>query len=136
MKQEIPNFEIFPNAPIREAIFEIGIEPLPYKDGANLECLHSKFANHYPELKPIQIFEKTFTLEVDEKGTPCKEPGKDKTWIQGYQMWATNKQELHTCRLDGFSYNRLKPYKDGNDAIQKTLNGWKIFQEEIGQPPI
>lgn len=131
MNQIVENFQIFPNAPIREAIFEIGIKTMPNERVSDLEKLHSDFLNHYPELKPIQVFEKFFAI-----GDAPARPPQDNAWIQGYQMWASNNQELHTCRLDGFSYNRLKPYKDGNDAILKTLEGWNIFQRKIADAEI
>ena len=125
MNHSIENFEIFPNAPIREAVFEVGIKKLPNERISELEKLHSEFSSNFPTLKPIQIFEKHFAF-----GDTSPSP-QDTSWIQGYQMWASNNQELHTCRLDGFSYNKLKPYIDGNDAILKTIQGWQIFKAQI-----
>lgn len=128
MTTHIDGFEIFPNAPIKEAIFEIGIKDLPRNRIPELEALHESYKNHYPDIKPIQVFEKFFAFG---EPAPTSEQPQDSSWTQGYQMWASNHQELHTCRLNGFSYNKLKPYLDGSNAIIKTIAGWDIFQKNI-----
>ena len=121
MRNKPENFEVFKNAPIKEAIFDIRINPQPLERVNKMDILKEQFKNDFPVVKPIQIFEKkiTFGEQISQSET---------SQLVGFQLWATNQNELHTIRLDGFSYNKLQPYANGEEAIHKTLSGWKTYK--------
>ena len=126
MSDGIENFEIFPKAPIKEAIFEIGYKNIGKGRVAEIEAAHDDFKAHYPDKKEIQTFK--HEMMFGEEGAEFVAKSSQ---VIGYQFWATNRNELHTCKTDGFSYNKLEPYIDGTSAIKKTMDGWEKFSSRI-----
>jgi uncharacterized protein (TIGR04255 family) len=128
MSKRIKKFENFPNAPIQEAIFNIEIKELPLTELSRLKGV--QFGDNYTEQKSIQIFQKQFYIGE------AAHTQNDTSWTNGFQVWENDKKQLYTCRVDGFSYNKLRPYENGAKAIKATLQGWKVFKEGIPEAEI
>ncbi|HAX90640.1 MAG TPA: hypothetical protein DCY07_00320 [Rhodospirillaceae bacterium] len=131
MSQENEEYPTFNNAPIKEAIFNIAFQRLPNEAVDEFEKVREKLSNDFSEIMPIEAHQKTINFGSSEEALPP-----DQSWKHGCQIWSTNKLELYTARLDGFSYHKLKPYKDGRTAIKKTLEGWNSFASIVSEPKI
>lgn len=107
--------ETFPHAPITEALLDIRTE-LPAD--INLEILnsfHKDIKSEFPEMKKRQMWAGAFEFKPGEdplvKG--------DHSGIDGYLFKSEKGQKIVQVRLDGFTFNKLKPYES-----------WEIFSEE------
>jgi uncharacterized protein (TIGR04255 family) len=123
MPPKISSYETFKNAPIREAVLNISYQKLPHDYVERFEKIQSKLHADFSEMRPIEAHQKSIAFGNSQEVIPP-----DTSWKHGYQIWNANKAELYTARLDGFSYNKLKPYKDGKTALKKMLEGWKILK--------
>lgn len=115
------------NPPIIEAVFDIRVDPvlgLPAKD---IEKLHVKIVESYPIMEPQGMWE---TMVEFKKGVPAKTEAKDKG-IYGYRFWNSARNQVCLCRVDGFSFSRLKPYVSWEESSREALRLWSVYQQEL-----
>jgi len=62
-----------------------------------------------------------------------QQAGKDEG-LHGYQFQSADGCDIAQFRVDGFTYNRLKPYTDGEAVLSEALRLWAIYVA-IAAPP-
>lgn len=105
----------FNNPPITEAIFDVKVK-LP--ENVNLELLRTfqeKIKDQFPIKKERRKIEGGFRFEGDIPPQLIS----SKNEIYGYQYVASDNSKVVQARLDGFTFNKLKPYSN-----------WEKFSEE------
>lgn len=114
--------EKFSNPPISEAIFDVKIDPPLVVDAKEIEALHSIGLSLYPEKEPMRTIETT--VDLKQGGVTAKDKG-----VVGFRFWA--KDRIKACRfgLDGFTFNRLKPYDDWETSFAEAMSLWDIYKE-------
>ncbi|MEQ1704897.1 MAG: TIGR04255 family protein, partial [Rickettsiales bacterium] len=124
---KLPEHRIFNNAPIKEAIIDISFPEIPESSLSLIESLEFDLSNYFPNKKTMRRMSQTFGFD---KGQPSNSSSEFSTI--GYQFWAQDEvEDLVTCRRDGFSYNKLKPYTEWNKVLDKTLIGWGKYKNKI-----
>ncbi|MBI2060115.1 MAG: TIGR04255 family protein [Nitrospirae bacterium] len=117
--------EIFPNAPITEALLDVRAN-LP--TGTSIETLaayHDSIRARYPLKRERQRW------QVGHEFRPAGPPsilgptgGPD-----GYIFESQDKKQAVQARLDGFTFNRLKPYHQWESLREEAMDLWGQYVE-------
>ncbi len=121
--------EIFPHAPITEALIEIRAQLPASVTLRDLENLHSKIQSEYPEKKTRKWIEGKFEFANAKeplKASPVRE--------DGYLFSSADGKRVAQFRLDGFTFNRLRPYSHWEDFKQAAKKLWEIYRD--GAKPV
>lgn len=117
-------YPILKNAPIAEALIDIRVK---IKEGLGieqLEAIHSLISEKYPEKKKQHRWESKF--EFKEGESPIS------TAIDtafGYSFSSVDGKQIFQAKLDGFTFNRLKPYETWEVFRDEARKLWKIYTE-------
>lgn len=118
----------FPNPPITEAIFDIRVT-LP-KD-TKLEKLLSfqeLVSEEFPVKKDRHKWEGKFKFDLVNPSA-----GATTHEIDGYLFHAVNNQKIVQARLDGFTFNKLKPYTKWELFSSEAFSLWEKYVK-IAEP--
>jgi len=103
------------NAPIIEAILDIQVALPQDISLEHLRGLHAKIQHRYPEKRERVAFEGSLKFAFPEKQTVTTGTGK----TDGYLFRSAIEGKVVQSRLDGFTFNKLKPYES-----------WMLFSTE------
>jgi len=112
------------NAPITEAIVDFRVSPARDFEPDRLREARDRLREDYPkvvERKGLEAF-----VEVSPAG--LKQP--PKTRDLGFQgLWLRPADELQVAqfRIDGFTFNRLKPYSGWEQILPEALRLWRVY---------
>jgi uncharacterized protein (TIGR04255 family) len=115
--------ETFRNPPIKEALIDIRAELPSGIELSHLEKLHDKIKSQYPTRKLRHRWEGK--VEFKEGETPVSE-AKD-LGPDGLLFWSADEKQLVQFRLDGFTFNRLRPYKSWDSMKAEAQPLWDIY---------
>ncbi len=125
----------FPNLfhpPVVEAIFDVQVIFPKGIELSALAGLHSHFMNTYPRKEEQRVVE----FEFHQGEGQMSESRTRDHGITGYRFLSGDGVELVQCRRDGFTFNRLKPYTDWQDAFRKAVHAWTVYQEAFPQAQV
>lgn len=107
----------FPNAPITEALLDIRVKLPPAINLQRLATFQDGVKDRYPNRRERSSWQGGF--EIKEEGLAVVQPsgGPD-----GYLFTSADGRQIVQARLDGFTFNRHKPY-----------DKWKTFRDEARQ---
>jgi len=102
----------------------------------NLETLHENFLPTYPEKKTRYQWEAEFKLSEGDVITHPKTQGPF-----GYRFESTDKKRLIQVRLDGFTFNQLKPdptesWPGWVSLREEAKKGWDLYVGAIPTPKV
>lgn len=117
--------EIFPNAPITEALLDIRVELPPTITLKQLENFHEKIRDEYPYRKERKTWQGGF--EVNETGVAKVQTPTG--GVDGYLFKSVNEKKIVQARLDGFTFNILKPYSYWEDFLDEAKRLWRHYVE-------
>lgn len=121
--------ETFPNAPIREAIFDIRAK-LPEKINLSiLETFQENIKDRFPEKNKKAEWTTPIKIEPDLK----PEIGKLAGGVLGFLFKSPEEQKIVQARMNGFTFNKLKPYENWDKFRDEGIELWKRFIE-LTQP--
>lgn len=110
-------------APIVEAVVDIECDMPPKFDLAALETVaRDAFREQYP-LFQTQFLEE-HQIQQRPDGTPLHSL---KRRIQAFQFRQEDKRQLVQVRVQGYSFNRLKPYTTLDDYLDEIGRTWRLF---------
>ena len=118
-------YPTLPNAPITEALVDIRCK-LP--KGFNLDqfkSIGSKITREYSIEKTMKFHE----TKIDVKDREQSVTTHDK--INGYRYESSNGTKIVQLRDDGFTFNRLKPYKNWDEVRDEALQLWNYYKELV-----
>lgn len=118
----------FKNPPITEALLDIRVNLDPNFDVKKLEEFHKHIDQDF-SIKQINTkLEASFVLKPGElpitssKGTP-----------NGYIFKTSDNKKVVQARMDGFTFNKLKPYDNWNTFEKEGKKLWNSYVE-VGKP--
>ena len=109
------NYTVFPNAPITEAVIEIKAQLPEETTLKSLESFHDHIKNRFPEKQEQRFLKAAFKLSQKDKLSSLP----TKTGTQGYLFRSLKEKKVVQSKIDGFAFNKLKPYEN-----------WKLFRSE------
>jgi len=112
-----------PNAPIVEAVLDIGCDMPPAFDLTALEGpSRDLFLDRYPKLRTQFIQETKIETQPDAKPQMSVRRG-----IQALHFLHADEKQLVQVRAQGFSFNRLAPYTSLDDYLPEIERTWHLF---------
>ncbi len=114
------------NAPITEALIDIRIKVRDDYDVHQIESLHEEIASQYPAKKERRKWEGRFEFKKGE--TPI--PAGSET-INGYIFTSANGKQIFQARIDGFTFNRLRPYETWEIMRDEAFRLWKLYRTKL-----
>jgi len=118
--------EVFPHAPITEALIEIRAQLPAGLTMSDLEDLHSKVKSGYPDKRTRKWIEGKF--EFANAQAPFKSSAVQE---DGYLFGSVDGKQVAQFRLDGFTFNRLRPYSRWQDFSQEARRLWEIYRDAV-----
>jgi uncharacterized protein (TIGR04255 family) len=122
------NFEIFPKAPITEALLDIKVK---LHEGVGLDIFdgfQENIRDRFGDRKTKHSFHAEFRFS----------PGKDETTpivpkekIEGYLFHSRNENKIVQARLDGFTFNKLPPYENWSNFHTEARKLWELYSEIV-----
>jgi uncharacterized protein (TIGR04255 family) len=110
----LSEYTVFPNPPIVEAILDIRVL-LPKEVGfEKLEAFHDYIKERFPKKQEHKLFKASIELSPKGPGPLETSGGPD-----GYRFQSPDEKKIVQARLDGFTFNKLKPYEK-----------WDVFRSE------
>lgn len=114
--------ETFRNPPITEALIDIRAEFGSNITISDLEKLHEKIKSHYPKKRIRHRWEGVIEFKEEEGArAESKDLGPD-----GYFFWSADDKQAVQYRLDGFTFNRFRPYKDWEAMRSEAMPLWDL----------
>jgi uncharacterized protein (TIGR04255 family) len=118
-------YPTFLNAPIIEAILDIQVSLPQDISLEHLRSLHAKIQQRYPEKHERVAFESSLKLGFAEKQSVATGTGK----IDGYLFRSSIEGKVVQSRLDGFTFNKLKPYESWKLFSTEAKNMWEFYRD-------
>ena len=118
--------EVFPKAPITEALIDIRAQLPESVSLIDLEKLHSHIKGEYPDKKPRNLWEGK--VELKQEGAPHTETRVQKL---GYLFTRADRTQVVQFRLDGFTFNRLRPYTRWEDVCPQARKLWDLYKAGV-----
>ncbi|MEK6691493.1 MAG: TIGR04255 family protein [Nitrospirota bacterium] len=119
-------YSLLPNAPITEALIDIRIKIKEDFDIAQFLSLHDAISSQYPDKKTRHKWEGRFEFKKGE--TPIS-AGTEK--IDGYIFTSADGKQIFQARIDGFTFNKLKPYDKWETFRDEALRLWELYKDLI-----
>jgi len=121
--------EPYPNPPIREALIDIKIDPLPPSRLPILESQWDKIKEQYPLKKTRHRWEGA--VEFQKEGSISA--GQRHLGPDGFLFTSSDGQEIVQNRLDGFTFNRLRPYpREGWPRVREKASWlWELYLNAV-----
>lgn len=113
------------HAPIIEAIFDFRVKARPELRAEELATLHSQFANRLPKIEKRRRFQ--VTAKVQPEGQPTIQD--QDLGLQGYFFKDTDEKTVAQFRIDGFTFNRLRPYSSWDELFPVVTELWSIYSK-------
>jgi uncharacterized protein (TIGR04255 family) len=116
-------YSLLKNAPITEALIDIRIKAKADFDAHKFMSLNDTIANEYPINKPRHRWEGR--VEFKEGGAPSQTATDT---IDGYTFTSADGKQLFQAQIDGFTFNRLKPYEKWETFRDEALRLWELYK--------
>ena len=113
------------NAPITEALIDFRVSQLgkPLNE-ASLDLLKPGLQERYPTWQRQDFVE----ARIEVKGPSIRQDATDKQF-RGFLFRARDERSIAQFRVDGFTYNRLKPYPSWEDILPEAISLWRLYVE-------
>lgn len=114
--------EVFPHAPLTEALIDIRVKLPGNVSLSDLEILQDRIKDQYPTKKTRTMWQGTFKMK-DEK-----DPLQDAQFqVDGYVFTSGDGRQVVQYRLDGFTFSRLRPYTRWEEIFSEAQRLWSIY---------
>jgi uncharacterized protein (TIGR04255 family) len=110
------------NPPITEAVIDLFAKLPSNIDLARLLAAHEAVKGDYPEVQKRFFFEGQFQVKDDKGSFLPRQQGQD-----GHLFKSPNGKQVFQARLDGFSFNRLKPYETWEKTRDEAKRLWAVY---------
>jgi uncharacterized protein (TIGR04255 family) len=119
------SYPTFLNAPIIEAILDIQVSLPQDISLEHLRNLHAKIQQRYPEKHERVAFQSSLELIPPERRSVTTGTSK----IDGYLFRSPIEGKVVQSRLDGFTFNKLKPYESWELFSTEARNMWELYRD-------
>lgn len=117
------------NAPITEAIIDFRIKARPDLNAEDFGNVKNRLSTRLPkteELRGIQAMIKV--LKGEGQAPVVQDLG-----LQGYLFKSEDEKVIGQFRVDGFTFNRLRPYTSWEDIFPRAMELWRLYLE-VAEP--
>jgi uncharacterized protein (TIGR04255 family) len=115
------------NAPITEALIDVRAFPPVGFDPQSLLLAKTRLASRYPFALERMGTEALFELKVGmQPTTTARDLG-----LQGVFVKSPDEKQIAQFRVDGFTFNRLKPYTSWEAILPEALDLWDVYVDIV-----
>lgn len=111
-------------APITEAIIDLKVKLPADSDVEHFRKLQDRLGKQYPKFEEQRMFETTVEFV---KGRP-EQKGRS-LGLHGFFFRSDDGLNVAQFRIDGFTFNRLKPYTSWEEVFPEAYRLWQIYLE-------
>lgn len=115
----------FPNAPITEALLDIRVVLPNNTDINKLVEFQNKIKKNYPNKQVKVEWKASFKFKDGNRPQMVNEHGQ----TNGYLFYSPDKKKLVQARLDGFTFNKLRPYSNWSDFSNEAKELWEHYKQ-------
>jgi uncharacterized protein (TIGR04255 family) len=119
----VTEYSLLGNAPITEALLDIRSQLTEGFEVDRFLTLHDKISNQYPQKKARHKWEGRFEFK---KGEAPLSGGREA--VDGYIFASGDGKQLFQARLDGFTFNKLKPYDKWESFRDEAFRLWRLYR--------
>ncbi|MBI5409315.1 MAG: TIGR04255 family protein [Nitrospirae bacterium] len=125
-------YTVFPNAPITEALLDIRAELASEVNIERLDSFHELIKERFPEKK--QRISTAVGFRLSSEGTTITLPSSGGP--DGFFFRSPRENKIVQARLDGFTFNKLKPYEDWNKFSSEARSLWDFYLKQFNPKKI
>ena len=115
---------IYPNAPIREAVFDIRVDRLNIKQIEDLAVFKDLVKDNFPIEKKRHNVTGLIQFSADK---PVESAAHSD--LTGYVFISEDQTRQLQVRVDGITLNILKPYENWETHFEQFLKMWEIYKK-------
>ncbi len=119
-------YPLLRNAPITEALIDIRVKILSDFNVEQFQSLHDAIATQYPDKKKRHKWEGKLELK-----NGASQISASTETIDGYLFTSADGKQIFQAKIDGFTFNRLKPYEQWETFRDEALRLWKLYRDTI-----
>ena len=119
-------YSLLRKAPITEALIDIRIKIKEDFDVDRFSSLYEVISNQYPKKKTHHKWEGRFEFKKGE--APISTSTET---INGYIFASIDTKQVFQARVDGFTFNRLRPYEKWESFCDEASRLWRLYSEII-----
>jgi uncharacterized protein (TIGR04255 family) len=116
----LTEYEVFPNAPITEALVDIRVSLSDKITLDDLALFQDPIRERFPEKKERRFIKGGLEISAEPKATLSTGP-------DGYIFECSAEKKLVQARLDGFTFNKLKPYDNWKSFRSEAYQLWNLY---------
>lgn len=117
------NFEIFPNAPITESILDIKVQLPKETEVEKLISLHNHIKERFPKIEEQRFIRSEFKLTKKDETDDSRQT----FGTMGYLFRSLEERKVVQSRIDGFTFNKLKPYENWESFYKEGKGFWELY---------
>ena len=119
--------EVFPKAPITEALIDIRVQLPDTVTLENLEALADLIQSDYPKKKARRKWQGEVQFKEDSAPVATsKDLG-----VDGYFFTSADDKQVVQFRLDGFTFSRLRPYQQWSHLRDEAKRLWEVYNIQV-----
>lgn len=116
-------YTVFRNAPIKEALLDVRVELPNDVDLKKLEMFHGFVKERFPERQERKFIKAEIKLQPEN--VLGQFPASSRT--VGFLFRSPSEKKIVQARLDGFTFNKLKPYESWELFRSEAKNLWEFY---------
>lgn len=113
------------NAPITEAIIDFRIKARSDLHAEDFAAVKDEVSKRLPKVEEMRGLQATIQVQKEEgKPLVLQDLG-----LQGYFFKSGDEKVVAQFRIDGFTFNRLRPYTSWEDIFPQAMELWRRYSE-------
>jgi len=113
------------NAPITEALIDFRVTP-PITVDPNIRGeLEARLADRYPVVDTLGLVEAQIRLRGEQPGITRADR------FHGFALRTRERDRVVQFRTDGFTFNRLPPYRGWDEMRTEALAAWQVYLDVL-----
>jgi uncharacterized protein (TIGR04255 family) len=122
-RPEMPNVRHLQNAPKIEAIIDLRVKTRPGLRAEEFTGLKPELADRFPKVEERRGVEARFEVRAGTSAPPVVQD----RGFYGYFLKSDDEKTIAQFRVDGFRFNRLRPYTNWEQLFPIALDLWRVY---------
>jgi uncharacterized protein (TIGR04255 family) len=111
-----------------EAIIDFRVKAHPSFRSEAFASLQTQLSSRFPKMDEYRGLQATFGM-IQGRGQP---PVVQDLGLQGYVFKTSDEKTIAQFRVDGFTFNRLRPYTSWEELFPQALDLWYLYSRVSG----
>lgn len=111
------------NAPITEAIIDFRVKARSDLRPEDFAAVKDRLSNRLPKVQEMRGLQATIQVQKGQGQPPVVQD----LGLQGYFFKSEDEKVIAQFRIDGFTFNRLRPYTSWEDIFPQAMELWRLY---------